>query len=122
MERLCHIPKDDILKDIAGFAARFAAENNVICVLKDAATVVASPDGGLYINTSGCAAMSKGGMGDVLTGVISGMLACRLEPFSAAAMGVYIHGLAGCAASEGKSLHSVKAGDLFEYIGTVMCK
>lgn len=122
MERLCHIPKDDILRDIAGFAARFAAENNVICVLKDAATVVASPDGGLYINTSGCAAMSKGGMGDVLTGVISGMLACRLEPFSAAAMGVYIHGLAGCAASEGKSLHSVKAGDLFEYIGTVMCK
>lgn len=122
MERMCKISKEEILNDITGTALKFASAHNVICVLKDAATVVASPDGGIYINSSGCAAMSKGGMGDVLTGIISGMSACRLEPFSAAAMGVYIHGLAGEAAAQGKSLHSIKAGDLFDYIGTVMCK
>ncbi len=122
MARLSGLSKAEILADSVGAAVNFAAENNVICVLKNASTVVASFEPRTYINNSGCAAMSKGGMGDVLTGVIAGMLSCRLEPFSAAAMGVYIHGLAGEAAAAENNMHTVLAGDLLEQFGRVMGK
>ena len=93
----------------------FAIDNNVICVLKDAATVVTEPvTNRVYINNSGCGAMSKAGCGDVLTGVIAAMLALRLEPFSAAAMGVYIHGLAGDYAKEKTSAYYVMAQDMID--------
>jgi NAD(P)H-hydrate epimerase len=60
--------------------------------------------------------MSKAGCGDVLTGVIAAMLALRLEPFSAAAMGVYIHGLAGEKAITGINEHSLMASDLIYFL------
>lgn len=122
MARLAAMPKDQILADTVGAARNFATENNVICVLKDSATVVAEPGGKgrVYINNSGCAAMAKGGSGDVLTGVIAGMLALRIEPFSAASMGVYVHGLAGEAASERCGEHSALASDMIGQIGSVI--
>lgn len=122
MARLTGKDKEEILADTVGAAASFAQENNVVCVLKNAATVVAEPDGNrrIYINNSGCAAMAKGGLGDVLTGVIAGMLALRIEPFSAASMGVYVHGLAGEAAAHDCGSHGAVASDILERLGRVM--
>lgn len=122
MARLSGRERGEISSDAVGSAKAFAAENNVICVLKNSVTVAAEPAGRkrVYINNSGCAAMSKGGSGDVLTGVIAGMLALRVEPFSAAAMGVYVHGLAGEAAAAGRGGHALLASDMLEQLGSVM--
>lgn len=120
MERLTKIPKARIKADPVRVAREFADTFRVICVLKDATTVVAEPMGRTYLNTSGTPAMAKAGSGDVLTGILAGMLALKLEPFSAAAMGVYLHGLAGEEASEAKGEHSVMATDLIEAIGVVL--
>ncbi len=122
MVRLTGKTKKEILVDTVGAAASFAREYNVICVLKNAASVVAEPDGRrrVYINNSGCAAMAKGGFGDVLTGVIAGMLALLIEPFSAASMGVYVHGLAGEAAAFDCGGHGIVASDILERLGKIM--
>ena len=83
--RLTGLTKEELLKDSVAAAKCFAQEFNVILVMKNAVTVVAEPceNGRAYINSSGTGAMSKAGMGDVLTGVIAGMLSLRIEPFSA---------------------------------------
>lgn len=122
MARLTQKTKEELLSDPVKAAADFADAHNVICVLKNAATVVAEPGGRnrLYINYSGCAAMAKGGSGDALTGVIAGMLALRIEPFSAAAMGAYVHGLAGEAAAARCGEHAAMASDLIGQLGRVM--
>lgn len=121
MMRLTGMSKDKILNNLCKTALDFAKDNKVVCVIKDAATVVAEPyTERVYINTSGCGAMSKAGMGDVLTGVIAAMMALGLEPFSAAAMGVYVHGFAGEYAAAEKGNHSVLASDLLEEFGKIL--
>ena len=67
----------------------------MITVLKGAGTVVAANDGGFALNTSGNPGMGSGGMGDVLAGIIGGLLAQGYTPWQAACFGVYLHGLAG---------------------------
>lgn len=117
MTRLTGMGKDAILGNIINAAKDFSDKHNVICVLKDAATIVTEPNTGrVYINTSGCGAMSKAGCGDVLTGVIAAMISLKLEPFSAAAMGVYVHGIAGERAVEGRNEHSLLASDMIDYL------
>ncbi len=69
--------------------------HGVVLVLKGARTVTAFPDGRVRINASGHAGMASGGMGDVLTGLIGGLLAQGMEPGAAAVLGVFLHGLAG---------------------------
>lgn len=123
MTRLSGLSKEEILSDMLRSASLIADKYNVICALKSAATVVCEPKtlgGRQYINNSGSSAMSKGGMGDVLTGVIAGMLALNIEPFSASCVGTYIHGLAGEAAADNISDHSVVASDLLKEFGRVM--
>ena len=115
--RLFGVDKEKVMADPVGTARDFIGTRNIVCLVKDSVTVAICGESGLYINNSGCAAMSKGGMGDVLTGVIAGMLALRLEPFSAAAMGVYVHGLAGEFAAEHRGEHGVLASDLIEELG-----
>ena len=61
-------------------------------------------------------------MGDVLTGAVAGMISLRLEPFSAACMGVYLHGIAGEIAEEEKGSHSVMAGDVVNTLGKAVNK
>jgi len=75
-------------------ACEFAQSHRAVIVLKGARTVVAGPDGRYAINASGNPGLASGGMGDVLTGVIGGLLAQGLEPFEAALLGVYLHGAA----------------------------
>ena len=95
MSRLTKRTIDDLKGDRIKAAREYGAKTGAVCVLKDASTVTASPDGTVYINNSGCSAMAKAGSGDVLAGVIGGLLAQGMERLKAAAYGVYIHGLSG---------------------------
>lgn len=106
----------EISRDLIGAADTFAAEHGCILVLKSARTITASPaeDQKPMINTSGCSAMATAGSGDVLTGVIAGLLAEGYDPFESASMGAYIHGRAGQAAAEGKNERAVMASDIIE--------
>ena len=115
MSRLIKGSPADIKSDSIGCASDFAAKYNVVCVLKDAVTVTSYPDGKSYINTSGCSALATAGSGDVLSGLIGGMLvshACAELPIEA--MAVHIHGRLGEAAAERYPARSVTAGTLLE--------
>lgn len=120
MSRLTGVDVDEITQDITYYAQNFAGINNVICVLKDHNTAVAMPGGeAIYINRSGNSGMSTGGSGDVLDGVIAGLLAQGAKPYIAATLGVYIHGLAGYIASEKLSEYSVMANDIIDALPDV---
>ena len=75
-------------------ARSFAAQHNVYLVLKGAGTIIASPDGALAVNASGNPGMATGGMGDVLSGMIGGLLGQGYDPWQACCLGVFMHGLA----------------------------
>jgi NAD(P)H-hydrate epimerase len=93
-------------------------EWNVVLVFKGAHTIVAAPDGRVALSPFKTDALSKAGTGDVLAGLIVGLLAQGLKPFDAAQVGVYLHGLAGTLAAESeKSGRSVLAGDVADQIG-----
>ena len=111
----------EIQNTMISTAEEFAGRHQLVVVLKDVVTVTASPSA-VYLNTSGCSAMAKGGSGDVLTGMIAALLAQGMEPEKAAVMGVYIHGLAGEAAARQYGEYSVLAADLIEFIGSIMKK
>jgi ADP-dependent NAD(P)H-hydrate dehydratase / NAD(P)H-hydrate epimerase len=96
---------------------KFSKKYKVIVVLKDAFTAVADPSGKVYFNITGNSGMATGGSGDVLTGVITGLLAQGYAPLEAAVLGVYVHGLAGNAALESQSKESLIASDIIAYLG-----
>jgi hydroxyethylthiazole kinase-like uncharacterized protein yjeF len=98
-------------------ALEAARSLNSVIVLKGAYTRVCTPDGHLYYNTTGNPGMAKGGSGDVLTGIISGLLAQGYSPEDAAITGVYIHGLAGDLAAVNTGEISMTAGDIIDNIG-----
>lgn len=92
MARLANLPTTEIQKDRVATARRFASEWGVHLVLKGARTVVAHPDGRVYVNPTGNPGMASGGMGDILTGIIAGLVAQGCPPEAAARAGVYLHG------------------------------
>ncbi len=116
MSRLTGKSVSQILEEMVETASSYAKENQAIVVLKDARTVIAHPDGRVYINTTGCAAMAKGGSGDVLSGIIGGLLSQGAEPFDAAVLGVYLHGLAGEIAGRKHGAYSTLAGEICDCI------
>jgi NAD(P)H-hydrate epimerase len=95
----------------------FARKHKVVVVLKGAHTGIASPDGSYCFNTTGNPGMATGGSGDVLTGLLTGLLAQGLSSFNAALAGVYLHGLAGDLAAEASSEEALIAGDIILYLG-----
>lgn len=97
-------------------AARFARERGVFVVLKGARTVVARPDGTAAICPTGNPGMATAGTGDVLTGMIVGLLAQGLSPWEAACVATYLHGCAGDLAAAEKGQAGLIAGDLIEQI------
>ncbi len=103
-------------------AEEFANEYNVILTLKDSRTVTAIPYGKLYLNTSGNHGMATGGSGDVLSGMIAGLLAVGAKAELAASLSVYLHGLAGDLAAKDVSAASLMARDLLRMIPTVLKK
>lgn len=90
----------------------FSIKHRVIVVLKGAYTSVSLPNGKVYFNSTGNAGMAKGGSGDVLTGLISGLMARGYMPQQAALLGVYIHGLAGDYAAKEYQTESMTAGNI----------
>ena len=95
----------------------FASRYKVVVVLKGAHTGIASPDGRYWFNTTGNPGMATGGSGDVLTGIITGLLAQGVPSLEAALAGVYLHGLAGDLAVEASSEEALIAGDMNLYLG-----
>ena len=94
MARLSGYSTADIQNDRIGHARAFAEKHQVHLVLKGAATVVARPDGIVFVNATGNPGMAAGGMGDVLTGLIAGLVTQGMEASAAARTGVYLHGTA----------------------------
>lgn len=122
MSRLAGTEIGAIKEDRMAFLEAFMSQYPVTCVLKDARTVVAEKAHPFYVNKTGNSAMAKGGSGDVLCGMITGLLAQGQTPFEAAAAGVYLHGLSGDDAREKKGAYSVLASDILDAIGNVISK
>lgn len=122
MARLTGLTIDEVQKNLFKTANTFANEYQVVVVLKEHHTVIATPDGDLYQNTTGNAGLAKGGSGDVLAGMISALVAQGITPEGAAVSGVYLHGLLSESLSEDMSQYSMLARDLIEEIPYVLKK
>lgn len=120
MSRLTKLSVDEILSDTIGVSRRFATEHGVTVVLKSARTVIALPDGNVYINCKGNSGMATGGTGDVLTGIITSLIAQGLTSEEAAILGVYFHGKAGDMVKASIGEHGLLASDMVEMIPTVL--
>lgn len=116
MSRLTDIPVREIQADRIGIARRFAKEWRTTIVLKGARTIIAFPEGEVFINYTGNPGMATAGMGDALAGIIGGLLAQGLELNEAAVVGTYIHGLAGDLLVQEKGLFGIIASDLLQEI------
>ena len=113
MAKLTGISKDEIQADRIAVARHFAAEWGHVIVLKGAFTVVAAPDGKVTLQPFATAALARAGTGDVLAGLITGLLAQGLRPYSAAVSGAFLHGLSGeLATVKVGAQASVLAGDV----------
>lgn len=94
-----------------------AKELGVYIILKGANSCIATPDGSCYFNSTGNPGMGTAGSGDVLTGILTGLLAQHYTPFEACVLGVYLHGLAGDLAAKHHGQEALMAGDITEYLG-----
>ena len=124
--RLAKISIGEILSDLPAAAQKLASNHSISVVLKDAHTVIASPDGKLWISPYGNAGMAKGGSGDALAGIIGALAVQRREDIKnglplahIAAAGVVLHGMAGDAAAEHYGEYAMTPSDLIDCIGTV---
>jgi NAD(P)H-hydrate epimerase len=118
--RLMGIEKEKIAAQPVEFARRVASNLELVVVLKGAPTVVASPDGRVFINPTGNPGLATAGSGDVLTGIVAGLLAQGVHAVEAACMGVFIHGLLGDMLLEETGYVGFIAGDLAETIPEAM--
>ena len=98
-------------------AIDFAVKYQVYLVLKGAHTLIACPDGMSYFNSTGNAGMAKGGTGDVLTGILLGLLSQKYTPLETCLLGVYLHGKAADIAVASTGIQSLMANDIIEHIG-----
>lgn len=116
LSRLINTPVKDIQNDRIKYAKLTAEKFGCCVVLKGNQTVVCTKELEVFVNTSGNSALAKAGSGDVLTGIISGLMAQDVSVENAAKLGVYLHGLCGELASQDLSLYSVLATDQIDYI------
>ncbi|MBI4684165.1 MAG: NAD(P)H-hydrate dehydratase [Nitrospirae bacterium] len=105
-----------IEKDRINIAINFAKKTKTYLVLKGAPTIIAEPEGSAFINTTGNPGMASAGVGDVLTGIIAGLLGQGLNPLEASILGVFMHGLAGDISAGKKGEHSMIASDIIKEI------
>ena len=113
MARLAGCSTADVQKDRLGVARKFASEHELIVVLKGHRTLVVRPDGEAWVNTTGNPGMSTGGTGDILTGMVAGMIAQHPNDVLFAVLAaVHLHGLAGDVMCESVGEHSLVATDL----------
>jgi len=116
MSRLTNIPIEDIQANRIDVAKEFARKYNVILVLKGARTVIADPDGNIFINSTGNSGLATAGTGDVLAGMIAGFIAQGAGILNSTIIGVYLHGLAGDIAKESKTEYGMIASDVLDNI------
>ncbi len=116
LSRLTGLKPAEINADRVGVSRRFATERKVVLVLKGASTVVAAPDGRAFVNPTGNSGLAAGGTGDVLTGLIVGLMAQGMSPLDAACAGVFLHGLAADIAVQTLTEYCLAAGDLPGYL------
>ncbi|MCX6136458.1 MAG: NAD(P)H-hydrate dehydratase, partial [Ignavibacteriales bacterium] len=114
--RLLQVEAGALERSACNRARLFAKQHRLILVLKGPTTIVACPDGTLYMNTTGNAGMATAGSGDVLGGTIVTFLAQGVEPEWAAVMGVFLHGRAGDIARDHCGERSMAARDLIKYL------
>jgi ADP-dependent NAD(P)H-hydrate dehydratase / NAD(P)H-hydrate epimerase len=113
MARLAGMSIPDVQEDRLGVARKFAREHELIVVLKGHRTLVVRADGEAWVNTTGNPGMSTGGTGDILTGMVAGMIAQNpKDAFAATMTAVQLHGLAGDVMRESVGEHSLVATDL----------
>jgi NAD(P)H-hydrate epimerase len=120
MSRLTGLSIKDIMDNTIQVAQEFAREFDVIVCLKDARSVCANADGDVYINVTGDTTLAKAGSGDILTGLVAGLLAQGCEPFVAASLGMYLHGKAGEFAGRALSHRGALASDVLRHIPDVL--
>lgn len=113
--RLLGCELKDVLSDLEGSARKLTEKYNCVTVLKTHRTIICDRDN-FFINQHGNSALAKAGSGDVLAGIIAGLLAQNVPTFEAAKLGVYLHSRAGEIASEELSEYSVMASDLPQYL------
>ena len=112
MARFCGMTVAQVQGDRLGAARALAADTGAVVVLKGANTVVALPDGRVWINPAACSGLAKGGSGDVLSGLIGALLAQGYPAADAAVLGVYIHGRAGLLAAAELTEYAMQPSDL----------
>ncbi len=116
LSKLLEIPIDEIAADPIRSAREASKRTGKIVLLKGAPTVIANPVGNTWINGTGNQGMATAGMGDVLTGVITGFAAQGIEMFDAAVLGAYVHGLAGNYAAEEQGIPGMISGDVMKLL------
>jgi len=118
--RLSGLETPAVQQDRRGIASRFAKVWNKVVVLKGAGTVIAAPDGRVTLNAIATPALASGGTGDVLAGVIAGLMGQKLPPFEAAVTGVHLHSRAGMDLEASMGQAGVLASDLLPQLPRVM--
>lgn len=117
MSRLTGLTIAEIQSNRLEVARKFAREHQLIVVLKGHRTLVAAPDGTVWVNPTGNPGMATGGTGDILTGIVAGLIAQHpQQPLEATALAVYLHGLSGDLASEKLGENSMVATDLVRFL------
>jgi len=117
MSRLTGLTIADVQSNRLEVSRNFAREHELIVVLKGHRTLIAAPDGAIWVNPTGNPGMATGGTGDILTGMIAGLLAQHpQQPLEATALAVYLHGLTGDLAREAVGEQSLVATDLVRFL------
>jgi hydroxyethylthiazole kinase-like uncharacterized protein yjeF len=122
MARLLNIKPNAVEKNRKTVAINFAKKYQCVVILKGHQSIVASPSGPYFMNSTGNAGMATAGSGDVLTGIIVAFLAQGLKAFEAAKFGVYIHGLAGDLAAKHKTKVGMIATDIIDSLAATFKK
>ncbi|MCL2496066.1 MAG: NAD(P)H-hydrate dehydratase [Clostridiales bacterium] len=117
MAQLLGVRMEEVQGNRIDVAAEFAKQCGVIVVLKGAGTVIATPEGRIFLNNNGNPGMAVGGSGDVLAGMVAALLAQGLAPAAATGCAVWLHGMAGDLAAAAGSEPSLMPRDLLDHIG-----
>ncbi|MFO7819267.1 MAG: NAD(P)H-hydrate dehydratase [Halanaerobacter sp.] len=116
MSHLIAKPIEEIEANRLEVAREFAGEYGVVLVLKGSRTLIATPQGQIYLNCSGNSGLATGGSGDVLTGLITSLIGQGLTPSEASILAVYLHGLAAELGSEELTEYSLLPSDVIDYL------
>jgi NAD(P)H-hydrate epimerase len=117
MARLLGVSKEQVVQDPIQAVESAVKLTQAIVLLKGAATLISSPEEILYLNHYPNDGMATAGSGDVLAGMIGGLIGQKMDPFSATLLGVYLHSLAGDFAAKAHGHRSMTAPDIIENIG-----